>query len=69
MSVATSVNIMFCFSTETLNELERIILIGFFFSLEFVSFVLFSNFFFFFAILTSPNSSLKVRVDYDCDIY
>lgn len=68
MSVATSVNIMFCFSTETLNELERIILIGFFFSSEFVSFVLFSNFFFF-AILTSSNSSLKVRVDYDCDIY
>lgn len=44
MSVATSVSKVFCFSTKTLNELERIILIGFSFPLC-VFFVFFSPFF------------------------
>lgn len=56
----------FVFSTETLNELERIILIGFSFPLSL--FPLFSILVIF-AILPSLNSSLKVRVNDDCGIY
>lgn len=65
-----SVNITFCFSTKTLNELERIILIGFSSLLS-----LFPpprtplSFFKYFATLPSLNPLLKVRVNHDGDVY